>query len=259
MKRPPPQSADMRYKAPAPPRERSPFDGVLLVDKPGGPTSHDVVAAVRKHFGIQKVGHGGTLDPQATGLLVILVGRGTKLSNYLMSGDKAYEGTMRLGVETDSQDADGRVVREADASGVTEAQVREAMARYAGDMLQTPPMVSAVKVGGVPLYKRARKGQVVEREPRLIHIYQFDLVSFEPPEATFRIRCTKGTYVRTLCADVGKDLECGAHLSALRRTESGELNVSDAVSYDELLKMGRESLADLVIPMADFASKLRSS
>jgi tRNA pseudouridine55 synthase len=233
------------------PRDFEPWDGLLLVDKPTGLTSHDVVARIRRRFGIKKVGHGGTLDPMATGLLVILTGRGTKLSGLVMDADKAYEGVMKLGVSTDTQDVDGRVVAEGDPSGVTEEALRAAMKVWTGDVMQTPPMVSAIKKEGVPLYKLARKGQTVEREPRLLHIYEFTLLTFAPPLAGFRLRCTKGTYVRTLCADIGDRLGCGAHLCELRRTRSGPLDVKDARPLAQLLEMTREELCGLIKPMRD--------
>lgn len=249
-----PKGADKRYRSPAPPREPSALDGVLLVDKPVGPTSHDIVGAIRKRFGIRKVGHGGTLDPQATGLLVILLGKGTKLSGLFMGGDKAYDGTMTLGVETNTQDADGEVVREGDCSGVTREQAAKALKRYVGDMMQTPPMVSAVKVKGVPLYKRARKGETVEREARFIHIYRFDITHFDLPQISFHVDCTKGTYVRTLCADAGADLGCGAHLSALRRTGAGQLSLDDATPFDAIMEMDEAGLTGIVLPLARFAA-----
>jgi len=245
------------FQGPAPPRENSPFDGVLLVDKPAGPTSHDVVAAVRRRTRIRKVGHGGTLDPQATGLLILLLGRGTKLSEEFLTLDKAYEGTMRLGVATDSHDAQGQVVAEADPSGITREQVESALLEHRGDLYQTPPMVSAVKVDGVPLYKRARKGQTVARKPRLIHVYEFRLTDFSPPDARFVIRCTKGTYVRTLCADIGDALGCGAHLTVLRRTQCGEFSVEDAMPLDDILALDPEGLQDRVLPMRMFARSAR--
>jgi tRNA pseudouridine55 synthase len=225
-----------------------PIDGLLLVDKPGGLTSHDVVNRMRRHLGFKKIGHGGTLDPMATGLLVLLLGRGTKLSAYVMAADKTYEGTMRLGVSTNTEDAEGAVLAEADPSGVREEDLRAQMAARCGDMMQTPPMVSAVKIDGVPLYKLARKGQVVEREPRLIHIYAFELVAWRPPEADFRITCTKGTYVRSLCADIGGALGCGGHLAALRRTASGSFRVADAIPLAEAMETPPAVLADRVIP-----------
>jgi tRNA pseudouridine55 synthase len=226
-----------------------PFHGILLVDKPAGPTSHDIVDRIRRHFHLKKVGHGGTLDPAATGLLVILLGHGTRLSERFMSSDKTYEGTLRLGISTDSQDADGKIVREADPSGVTREQLEAAMATFKGDMYQTPPMVSAVKIEGVPLYKLARRGQEVERKPRFIHIYEFKLLDFTSPRAAFRLRCTKGTYVRTICHDIGETLGCGAHLEQLRRTQSGDFDVKDAIPFDRLMTLAQAQLLDVVLPM----------
>jgi len=243
-----------RFNAPAPPGELNPFDGVLLVDKPAGPTSHDVVARIRHGFRIKKVGHGGTLDPQATGLLVILLGRGTKLSNSFLSSDKTYEGTLHLGVETDSYDAAGEVLREADWSGVSEQALRAAMQDLTGDQMQTPPMVSAVKVNGVPLYKHARKGREVAREPRLIRVYEFSLTAFDPPRADFLVRCTKGTYVRSLCADVGGALGCGAHLERLVRTQCGDLKLAEASPLADILEWDPDTLAQHVLPMRQFST-----
>lgn len=243
------------FRAPAQPRSIDPFDGVVLVDKPAGPTSHDIVDAVRRRFDLPKVGHGGTLDPQATGLLVLLIGRATKLADTFTSSDKAYEGTMVLGVSTDSYDADGKVVREADPGSVTKEQLEARMKAMAGDLLQTPPMVSAVKIEGVPLYKLARRGQTVERKPRLVHIYEFSLRRFALPEADFCVRCTKGTYVRSLCADIGEALGCGAHLSALRRTQSGSFNVADAMPFDALMNLSRDGLLARVVTLRVLALK----
>ena len=240
-------------RIPAPPRAYNELDGVLVVDKPSGPTSHDIVAAVRRKFKIRKVGHGGTLDPSATGVLILLLGKGTKLSSRFLGGDKAYEGTIRLGATTTSQDADGEILSEADFSGVTEEQLGGAMRTLQGDSYQLPPMVSAVKVNGVPLYKRARKGEVVERKPRLIHVFEFSLLGFAPPDAPFRVRCTKGTYVRTLCHDVGAALGCGAHMAELRRTACGDLTVDKALALDAVLAMNLDELGKHVIPLASFA------
>ncbi|MEI8140878.1 MAG: tRNA pseudouridine(55) synthase TruB [bacterium] len=226
-----------------------PFDGILLVDKPAGPTSHDVVYKIRRHFNLKKVGHGGTLDPAATGLLVILLGRGTRVSNRFMTSDKTYEGTITLGVTTDSQDAEGVVLKETDASGITRAQLEDAISKFKGDMFQIPPMVSAIKMAGVPLYKLARKGEEIERKPRFIHLYEFRLLDYAPPCGTFVLRCSKGTYVRTLCHDIGEALGVGAHLSQLRRTESAGYNVSHAVTMDQLLSMQQVDLLNVVMPL----------
>lgn len=240
------------FQRPAPPTATEGFEGVLLVDKPAGPTSHDIVDAVRAQFRIKKVGHGGTLDPQATGLLILLLGRATKLSNRFLGSDKAYEGSMHLGVSTTSFDAQGEVTGEADPGGVTEAQLRAEMSKFAGDIYQTPPMVSAVKVDGVPLHKMARKGKTVERKARIVHIYDFRLDRFELPYADFRVRCSKGTYVRSLCAEVGDGLGCGAHLCYLRRTRSGALKVDDAHGLQTIMEWTREELETNVISMKTF-------
>jgi tRNA pseudouridine55 synthase len=226
-----------------------PFDGVLLIDKPSGPTSHDIVDRIRRHFRLKKVGHGGTLDPAATGLLVIMLGRATRLSERFMSSDKTYEGVMKLGVTTDSQDADGTILRETDPSGITRERLEQEMAAFKGDLFQIPPMVSAVKIAGVPLYKMARKGQEIERKPRLIHIYSFQLLDFTLPRASFVLRCTKGTYVRTICHDIGERLGVGAHLEQLRRTESGGFTVAQAITLDALLQHETLQLMNVVIPM----------
>ena len=242
-----------RFAAPPAPQATDPWDGVLCVDKPAGPTSHDVVDRIRRHFSIPKVGHGGTLDPMATGLLIVLLGRGTKMSTEFIGLDKGYEGTLRLGVATDSHDADGVVVREADWSGVSAEQVSEAAAKLTGDLMQVPPMVSAVKLNGIPLYKRARKGEDVERGARLIHVYEFSMVAFRLPEVDFRIRCTKGTYVRKLCADIGEALGCGAHLTALRRTAIGKFRVENALTMLRILELRPEELQKHITPFRKLA------
>lgn len=224
-------------------------NGILLVDKPAGCTSHDVVARIRRTFGIRKVGHGGTLDPMATGLLILLLGRGTKLSQRIMGADKTYEGTIHLGVQTDSQDRDGKVTEERDASHVTEDALRQAMAGFLGDQMQTPPMLSAIKQDGVPLYKLARKGQVVERKDRLIHVFEFTLLDYTPPLVSFRLRSTKGTYVRTIAADLGDRLGSGAHLASLRRTGSGSFRIEDALALDQLCSLPSDELIHRTLPV----------
>jgi tRNA pseudouridine55 synthase len=227
----------------------SPFDGALLVDKPPKLTSHDVVDRIRRHFGFKKVGHCGTLDPAATGLLIIVLERATKLQANLMTEDKTYEGVMMLGVTTDSQDADGKVLAEKPVPALTEADLETVLANFRGDIQQIPPMVSAIKHEGTPLYKLARKGKTVEREPRLVHIYDLRQLKLELPRIHFRCSCTKGTYVRTLCHDIGETLGCGAHLAELRRTRSGKFDVKEAKPLAELLQLRREQLQPLVIPI----------
>ena len=221
--------------------------GMLLIDKPVGWTSFDVVNFVRSRFNVPKVGHCGTLDPAATGLLVLMLGAFTRKSEFFSGDDKSYEGTLELGRVTDSGDLDGEVVRTADCSGVTEDAVRKAFAEFTGEQLQTPPMVSAVKVGGKKLYELARKGVEVEREPRKIVISRFELLKFASPYCDFAVDCSKGTYIRTLCADVGEKLGCGGVLAKLRRTRSGRFSVADALSLETLKDLDQTAFRDLVI------------
>jgi tRNA pseudouridine55 synthase len=234
-------------------QEFSALDGALLIDKPSGPTSHDVVDAIRRHFGIKKVGHCGTLDPAATGLLIIVLGRGTKLSEKLMADDKVYEGTIRFGETTDSYDADGEIVGSLPVPAMTVDELNESADTFVGDHMQTPPMVSAIKINGVPLYKLARKGVEVPREPRLVHIYTFRFTSYEEPLGAFRVACTKGTYVRSLAHDLGQKAGCGAHLASLRRVTSGRFDVADAKPLAEILKLTPRELESRVIPFLKLA------
>jgi tRNA pseudouridine55 synthase len=234
-------------------QEFSPLDGALLVDKPSGPTSHDVVDAIRRRFGIKKVGHCGTLDPNATGLLIIVLGRGTKLSEKLMGADKVYEGAVKFGEATDSYDSDGEITESKPVPPLTLDQLNEAAVVFIGDLMQTPPMVSAMKVKGVPLYKLARKGIEVAREPRLVHIYNFRFTNYEPPLGRFRIACTKGTYVRSIAHELGQKLGCSAHLAALRRVTSGKFDVADAAALDDVLKLTAAELEKKVIPFLKLA------
>jgi tRNA pseudouridine55 synthase len=229
------------------------MEGVLLVDKPRGLTSHDVVYRLRRKLSMKKIGHAGTLDPMATGLLIMLIGKATRISQYLISVDKVYEGEATLGVVTDSQDAEGEVMETRPVPELTEAQVREAMKGFLGDQYQTPPMHSAIKIGGVPLYKMARKGEEVEREPRFIRVVSFELISFTPPKLTFTLHCTKGTYVRTIAHDLGQKLGCGAHLSALRRTGSGKFNLSQGVTLDQIETMSLPEIEKRLIPVYEAA------
>jgi len=202
-------------------------NGILLVDKPAGITSHDAVDLVRRAIGMRKVGHAGTLDPAATGLLVIGVGAATRLLRFLGELPKLYEGTGVLGTETTTLDATGDVVRQARVN-ITEPALRDAMARFVGSIEQVPPAYSAVKVAGQPLHRSARAGRVVLAAPRTVTVYAFTLRRFHAPSFEFRVRCSGGTYVRALIADVGLALGCGAHLSALRRTAIGPFSVEEA-------------------------------
>jgi tRNA pseudouridine55 synthase len=229
------------------------IEGVLLVDKPSGMTSHDVVYRLRRKLGIQRIGHAGTLDPMATGVLIMLIGKATRISQYLISVDKAYEGEATLGVVTNSQDAEGEVMETRPVPPLTEDQVREAMKGFLGDQYQTPPMFSAVKIDGVPLYKSARKGEEIEREPRFIRVSEFELLSFASPKLTFRLACTKGTYVRTIAHDLGQKLGCGAHLSALRRTGSGKFTLSQCTPLDRILDLPVPEIEKLLVPIYEAA------
>jgi tRNA pseudouridine55 synthase len=229
-------------------QEFSAFDGAILVDKPSGPTSHDVVDAIRRRFQIKKVGHCGTLDPNATGLLIIVLGRGTKLSERLMGDDKVYEGTIKFGEATDSYDSDGELTGSLPVMPMTLDELNEEAATFIGDQMQVPPMVSAIKKDGVPLYKLARKGVEVEREPRLIHVYNFRFTDYTEPLGKFRVACTKGTYIRSLAHDLGQKLGCGAHLTTLRRSASGKFDVADALPLDTIMKMTPAELEKRVLP-----------
>ena len=230
------------------------LDGALLIDKPAGPTSHDVVDEIRRQFRIKKVGHCGTLDPNATGLLIIVLGRGTKLSEKLMGDDKVYEGTIKFGETTDSYDSDGELVASLPVMPMTLAELNEAAATFVGDQMQVPPMVSAIKKNGVPLYKLARQGIEVEREPRLVHIYTFRFSDYREPLGAFKLACTKGTYVRSVAHDLGRKLGCGAHLTTLRRSVSGKFDVTDARPLDEILKLSTAELEKRVIPFLKLAA-----
>lgn len=207
-------------------------DGLLLVEKPPGITSHDVVNEVRRAFGIRKVGHAGTLDPMASGLLLVGVGRATRLLRFLGHLEKEYEGTGRLGTVTDTLDALGEIVRTA-AVDVSEDQLRGAMTGLVGEIEQQPPAYSAVKVGGRKLYEAARRGEPVEAPIRRVVVSRFDLLGFDGKDFAFLVECSGGTYVRVLVADVGERLGCGAHLARLVRTRIGPFKLADAVPPDE--------------------------
>lgn len=223
------------------------------MDKPTGMTSHDVVYRLRRKFQIQRIGHAGTLDPMATGLLIMLIGKATKISQFLISVDKVYEGELTLGINTNSQDAEGEVMETRPVPPLTREQVLAAMQTFLGDQYQKPPMFSAIKIGGVPLYKMARKGEEIEREPRFVRIATFDLVEFNTPKITFRLHCTKGTYVRTVAYDLGEKLGCGGHLSALRRTGSGKFTIEQGLPLAEIETMPLPELEQRLIPVIDAA------
>jgi tRNA pseudouridine55 synthase len=239
-------------------RSEKEIDGVLLVDKASGMTSHDVVAIVRRRFNFKKVGHCGTLDPLATGLLIIVLGRGTKIQDLLMSEDKEYVGTMKLGELTDSQDADGQILETRPVPELAPEAIKSAFAKFDGDFYQTPPMVSAIKKDGVALYKLARQGKTVEREPRFVHIFAHEIQAIRMPEIDFRVVCSKGFYVRTYAYDIGETLGCGAHLKALRRTKSGRFDLSRSVTVAELKEASPETLLSRVLTLPE-VSRLRGA
>ena len=216
------------------PREDPGPSGFLVVDKPPGCTSHDIVDAARKWLGTRRVGHLGTLDPAATGVLPLAVRNATKLINYVQDGRKVYAGRVRLGVTTDTLDAEGTETEVFSGELPAAAQVEQALGAFRGEIQQVPPMFSAVKVGGVPLHKLAREGKAVEREPKTVTIERLELTGYEPPLASIQVECSGGTYVRVLAADLGEHLGCGAHLAELRRVRSGPFEEGQARTPDTL-------------------------
>lgn len=231
------------------------INGFVVIDKPAGITSHDVVSRVRRILGTRRVGHTGTLDPFATGVLPIAVNDGTKAIPFLDEGIKCYQALMQLGVATDTLDMTGRVVREGDCSSVSPQQILDVLTRFTGPILQTPPMYSAIKQGGQPLYKLARMGQEVERAARPVEIHSIELLSFTSPFVSIRVTCSRGTYVRTLADDIGAMLGCGAALKELRRTASGPFEISAAHTLEELERaaLGGEALSFCISPFNSLA------
>lgn len=210
------------------------INGFIIIDKPAGITSHDVVSRVRRIVGTRRVGHTGTLDPFATGVLPIAVNDGTKAIPFLDEGLKCYRALMQLGIATDTLDITGQVLSEQDCSSITLQKLQEALQHFSGSISQIPPMYSAIKQGGQPLYKLARQGQQVEREPRQVEIHSLELLSFNLPFVSFRVTCSRGTYVRTLADDIGALLGCGACLKELRRTASGPFQLQNALTLEML-------------------------
>ncbi len=210
------------------------MDGFIIVDKPGKMTSHDVVSFTRRKFNMRRVGHAGTLDPMATGVLVVLLGKSTQLFNRFSSFDKAYEATLRLGMTTDTADIEGKVLHQAAFDGVTSAVIENTFAKFIGEIEQIPPMVSAVKHKGKRLYELARKGIEVKREPRKINIHSLKILEFLLPDVRFFLECSKGTYVRKLAEDVGALLGCGGCISQIRRTRIGPFTINESVSLEEM-------------------------
>jgi tRNA pseudouridine55 synthase len=213
---------------------KSVVSGVIVVDKPVGLTSHDVVQIIRRGTGIRRAGHTGTLDPRASGVLVVLIGPAVRLSEYVSAADKRYQATIRLGTSTDTYDAEGTVVRTTPTDSITEETFSDLLKNYEGEIEQVPPPYSAVKVKGKKAYERARSGEEVELKARKIHVYNLDLLEWSPPEAVLDVYCSSGTYVRSLANDLGEDLGTGAYLIGLRRTKSGRFTLRDAVPLRQL-------------------------
>jgi len=231
---------------------KQPLTGILNIAKLAGMTSHDVVDRVRQMSGQRRVGHAGTLDPTATGVLVVCLGQATRVAEYLMASDKVYQAQIRLGVSTDTHDAEGEVTATAEVEVSEEEgwRVREALAAFVGPIQQIPPMYSALKREGVPLYKLARRGITVEREPRSVVIHDIELLRWTPPLLTIRVKCSPGTYIRALARDLGQKLGCGAHLQSLTRLASGHFTLEEAVSLDELAEaFAQENYQEFIHPL----------
>ena len=235
------------------PMEMNGPSGVLLVDKAPDMTSHDVVAIARRALNMKQIGHCGTLDPMATGLLMLVIGRATKIQDLLMSEDKEYVGTMTLGAVTSTQDRQGEVLESMPVPALSTAQIHQAFDAFTGEFGQIPPMVSAIKKDGVPLYKLARKGEVIEREPRQVRVTGYQVTRIELPEIDFIVHCSKGFYVRTYAHDIGAKLGCGGHLSALRRTRSGKFTLERAVTVADLKTTPRDVLLKAMISLAEIS------
>jgi tRNA pseudouridine55 synthase len=232
------------------------MDGVLAVNKEAGWTSHDVVARVRQLLGGAKVGHAGTLDPAATGVLPLLIGKATRIAEYLVEWDKEYRAQLRLGETTDTLDATGTILERHAWEHLTPAAIRDVMERFRGEIQQLPPMYSAVKVDGVPLYRSARAGKTITREPRPVVIHHLEVLGIDGQDVTIRVVCSKGTYIRTLCADIGTALGVGAHLHALERTRVGPLMLEQSLTVDEVIR--RHSLGGLTAHVRPLDEVLQS-
>ena len=227
------------------------MNGILIVDKPKGMTSHDVVDFLRRKFNLKKVGHAGTLDPMATGVLVMLIGRYTKLSGQFMSEDKEYEGSLVLGASSDTGDAWGKISASGKQTNFTDAEIAAVFNNFVGETEQLPPMYSSVKVNGQKLYELARKGLSVKVAPRKILIKNLDIVKISLPEVFFKLTCSKGTYVRAICADIGEELGCGAYMAHLNRTRSGKFTIDNTIAMDELRRMKTADLEKVIIKITN--------
>ena len=224
------------------------MDGIILIDKPLGKTSHDMVYFVRRLTGIKKVGHTGTLDPDASGVLPVCIGKATRVCDMLTSSDKRYTATLVLGKTTDTQDASGNILTEKEVN-VTKEEAENVIREFIGEIEQIPPMFSAIKKDGKKLYELARKGITIEREPRRIRIYAIDIldIDLKNDRITIDVKCSKGTYIRTLCEDIGNSLGCGAYMESLRRTESGGFKIDDCYTITRLEELKNDAQLDSVI------------
>jgi tRNA pseudouridine55 synthase len=231
------------------------MDGVLAINKASGMTSHDVVAVARRLLHEKRIGHAGTLDPLATGVLVLCVGKATRIAQYLEAGEKEYRVVMKLGVVTDTLDADGRVLETTSYDPPSLERVEKVVNGFAGEIEQTPPAYSAVKVNGVPSYARARKGEDIRNKSRIVTIHSLKIVSYVDPLIELKVRCSKGTYIRTLCADIGSKLGTGAHVTELQRTRSGDFPIERTVTLDELGRAAEEGRAEHTLASVDEALK----
>jgi tRNA pseudouridine55 synthase len=234
-----------------------PPSGLLVIDKAPGMTSHDVVAIARGALKIKKIGHCGTLDPMATGVLMLLINKATKLQDMLMAEDKVYQGTLKLGITTDSQDADGDPMEVREVPNLSEQEIRCAFDSYLGNFEQLPPMVSAIKKDGVRLYKLARQGKVVERELRPVKVTDYEINRIDLPYVDFTVHCSKGFYVRTYAHDIGAKLSCGAHLTALRRTRSGKFDLGNSIPAMDMKHIGKEVILEKLISLQKIAEILK--
>jgi len=233
------------------PKPNDTMSGVLVVDKPVGMTSHEVVQIIRRGTNIRRAGHTGTLDPRASGVLVILIGPAVRLSEYVSASDKRYQAVIRLGASTDTYDSDGQVTR-TNPIDITEAQFETELKKFIGEIEQTPPPYSAIKMQGRPAYEMAREGEEVEMQPRIINVYSLDVIEWAPPEVTVDVHCSSGTYVRSLAYELGEKLGCGAMLTGLRRTKSGRFTLKDAVPLRKLIEsFDNNSWYNFVIPAAE--------
>ena len=231
---------------------KSAISGILVVDKPTGMTSHDVVAIIRKGTGFRRIGHTGTLDPRASGVLVVLIGPAVRLSEYLVCDKKGYEATIRFGAVSDTYDGDGNVIQTGHDIPDDEEEIMDAMQAFTGDIVQVPPAYSAIKVNGRKAYDMARKGENVELQPRNVTIHSFDFIEYNPPELIAVIVCSSGTYIRSIAHDLGQNLGCGAYLSGLKRTMSGKFTLRDAIPLSTLQKAFEEGTwYQYLIPAAD--------